>query len=181
MNVITEEPHSVPPLFCPVACFVLQPRSLALHPCAHPTPPLTAVYTRVLCSHMFISSHLLLCPLPFYHLTVNSSVPPSLSVSLGFGIHRRLADTTRTLDTTQQHHRHVGLRDHRCTCRGPRPRYLHQHQGWPGQMVGDCTRVEKSYVCVCFICTEEVSHHYSKLSEHMRFSSHRSTIKWAGD
>lgn len=103
MNVITEELHSVPPLFCPVACaFVLQPRSLALHPYAHPTPPLTAVYTRVLCSHMFISSHLLLCPLPFYHLTVNSSVPPSLlalgSIGVWWTRHALLTPHSSTTD-----------------------------------------------------------------------------------
>lgn len=96
-------------------------------------------YTRVLPSHVFISSRPLLCALPFHHfshlLSRSPSLYRSLSVSLGSGIHRHSEDGTRTQDTSQ-YHRHVRLWDPCCSRWGPRSCCLHQHQGWPGQMVG---------------------------------------------
>lgn len=89
---------------------------------------------------MFISSHPRLCALPFHHFAHLLSRSPSLyrsrSVSLGSGIHRHSVDGTRTQDTSQ-HHRHVRLWDPCCSRWGPRSCCLHQHQGWPGQMVGN--------------------------------------------
>lgn len=91
-------------------------------------------------SHVFISSHPLLCALPFHHFSHLISRSPSLyrslSESLASGIYRHSEDGTRAQDTSQ-HHRHVRLWDPCCSCWGPRSCCLHQHQGWPGQMVGN--------------------------------------------
>lgn len=119
--------------------------------------------TRVLPSHVFISSHHLPCALPFYHfshlpfrsLSLSVSLYRSLSVSLVSEIHRHLKDGTRTHDTSQ-HYRHVRLWDPCCSRWGPRSCCVHQHQGWPRQMVGN--RAEKWMSIKCMLlCSDGLS------------------------
>lgn len=99
--------------------------------------------------HFTALSHVYLLPPPPLCPPLSSTLSQCLSFSLGSGIHRRSEDKTRALETTQHYHRHVGLWDRCCTHRGPRPRCLHQHQGWLRQMVGNCVHARQKVGNVC--------------------------------
>lgn len=114
---------------CPIAPVPSDPvKGLLLHTC----PALSRVY---------LPPPSPVCP-PLLSLR-STPLSFSLSLPLSFCVSGFLTlQAFRGRDTHPGHHRHVRLWDPCCSCWGPGSCCLHQHQGWPGQMVGNLARNE---------------------------------------